>query len=217
MKLAQTAITLLALLSLKVAFDLSSLAKICNFDDLISNPLVMGGVGYGIYSAGDEDERRERRTLIAEKRNAFHIVFNSRNLLNDIAAKLNMKLDVLTDALNEMDSNLISYARSTQSAIQYYCENDVPGHERQEILRKVKHHSKRMRLINLNGRSSLNTTDDSSAKEDDDAGDDAGDDKGEGKGGKRLRFRRRRKLNKNVIINRRKPHRKVRIKYRIHN
>ena len=138
MKALEIGIVLLVSVSvLSDPVDLSGFSKLCNLTDVVTNPLVMGGLGYAIYQSGTGTQRRELKELNLKKREVWNNFYTKKGQLNDYLIKLENQIELLTDSVSYLEHRLSSNSDALRASVENFTKKDLAESERVKILQKT--------------------------------------------------------------------------------
>ena len=202
-------------------------SKICSFGDAVTNPLLMGGLGYAIYNSGSDDQQRELKDLNLKRRDAFNQFYTKKNKLGDYLSKVENNVTLLNESMDYLESRLSSNVNALRETLSFFAKNDLPAPERTKILRRImgrhadennliifgqkntpKRKPKVKKMINKGKNKSKKKIEDEHEYEEEEEF----DDKGRRRKIKRNRMRR---LNLSTVLNKRKLNRKLSRRYNL--
>jgi len=185
--------------------DFSSL---CNFESAVTNPLLMGGLGYAIYKSGDGKQKRELKELKLKKRNHFNMFYSKKSQLEDYVLKLENQIEILGDAVSYLENRLKFNSEALRSSVENFAKNDMLNHQ---ISRKM------MSKKNDNKKEAKEEAPEANDKEEPkEKSEENEEEQSQEKENRAMRkFKRTRRLNGSPLLNKRKNDMKFNFRYKL--
>ena len=116
------------LISIMILFQTVStrnVRKLSVFEDIVTHPLVTGGIGYSLYKSGSAAQKRELKELKVKKQNERNQFSVRKSKLLDFLSSMEGQIDLLSESVDCLENRLSSASNSLRSSAESFTKKDA--------------------------------------------------------------------------------------------